>query len=253
MTYWATSFYDFQSRLTSAYSEPIHPYHHQQVERLTRHLGGPSTLLELGAGGGQFAVTAALQGHTVTALELRAAGSAHTRELAAQHSVKVETLTGDFYQLELEDTFDAVCYWDGFGIGSDAEQRHLLERIRSWLQPGNAAYIDVYTPWYWAQHAGFTRELNDSPNLIQIYGFDADGCRLTDTYAPEDEPAQTQRLRCYSPADLRLLLGGSGLELSEVWPGGQYDTQTLTWHPEVPLDEAQSFVAVLRPARLTPI
>lgn len=249
MTHWSTSFYDFQSRLTGAYDEPIHPHHHQQVERITQYLGGPAKLLELGAGGGQFAVAAALRGHTVTALELREAGSAHTRELAAQHGVQVQTLTGNFYTAD-PGLYDAVCYWDGFGIGSDDEQQQLLERIQRWLHPGGAAYIDVFTPWYWAQHAGFVCDLGASggpAGLIQTYGFDADACCLTDNYAPADEPAQTQRLRCYSPADVRLLLRGTGLELSEVWPGGRYDTRTLTWHPEVPLGQAQTFAAVLRP------
>ena len=252
MTHWSSSFYDFQERLTDAYSAPLHPYHHAQATRLTAQLGGPARLLELGAGGGQFAVAAALQGHNVTALELRPAGARHTRELAAQHGVQVQTLTGDFYTLNPDGPYDAVCYWDGFGIGSDDEQRQLLERIRSWLKSGGAAYIDVYTPWYWAQHAGFVRDLGEAggpAGLIQTYGFDADACRLTDTYAPANEPSQMQSLRCYSPADLRLLLSGTGLELAEVWPGGKYDTQTLIWHPEVPLGECQTFVAVCKSAR----
>ncbi|WP_420596039.1 class I SAM-dependent methyltransferase [Deinococcus sp.] len=249
MTDWTSSFYEFQHRLMGAYDEPIHPYHHAQATRLSGHLGGPISLLELGAGGGQFAVAAALQGFSVTALELRESGSAHTRELAAQNGVRVETLTGDFYTISPGGPYEAICYWDGFGIGSDAEQRHLLGRIGGWLAEGGAAYIEVYTPWYWAQHAGFRRELElpeGQSGLIQTYGFDADACRMTDTYAPYNEPAQTQSLRCYSPADLRLLLAGTGLKLAEVWPGGRYDTQTLTWHPEVPLGGCQSFVAVLK-------
>ena len=242
--HWSATFYDFQDSLTGCYGEPLHPYHYEQATRLTAHLGGPARLLELGSGGGQFAVAAALLGHTVTALDLRPAATQLTRRLADEHGVQVSTLTGDFYQLDPGGPYDAVCYWDGFGIGSDAEQRELLGRVVSWLNPGGAAYIEVYTPWYWADHAGFERR---SEHLTQTYGFDADGCRLTDTYTPANEPPQTQSLRCYSPADLRLLLHGTPLELAELWPGGHYDPRTLTWHPQVSLGECQSYVAALRP------
>jgi hypothetical protein len=30
-------------------------------------------------------------------------------------------LQGDFYEIELEGTFEVVCYWDGCGTGSDAD------------------------------------------------------------------------------------------------------------------------------------
>ncbi|MFN5457566.1 MAG: hypothetical protein ACK5BX_41150, partial [Bradyrhizobium sp.] len=33
------------------------------------------------------------------------------------------------YTIELAGRFDVVCYWDGFGIGSDADHRRLLRRI----------------------------------------------------------------------------------------------------------------------------
>lgn len=246
MSHWASSFYDLQDRLTGGYNTPIHPFHHELASQLSAHLGGPSRLLELGAGGGQFAVVAALAGHTVTALELREAGSAHTRALAAEHGVSVQTLTGDFYGLNPGGPYDAVCYWDGFGIGTDDEQRRLLKRVSGWLSTAGAAYLDVFTPWYWADRAGQVRHWDHPQGLAQTYGFDADGCRMTDTYAPASEPPQTQSLRCYSPADLRLLLAGTDLQLAEIWPGGRYDVQAGVWHPQVPLGECMTYVAVLQ-------
>ncbi|GAA4022889.1 hypothetical protein GCM10022631_41800 [Deinococcus rubellus] len=65
------------------------------------------------------------------------------------------------------------------------------ERIGGWLKPGGTAYVDVYTLWYWTQHASFARELTHLPSLIQTYDSDADDCRPTDTYIPASEPAQT--------------------------------------------------------------
>ncbi len=52
-------------------------------------------------------------------------------------------------------------------------------------------------------------------------------------------------MRCYSPAGLRLLLEGTGLHLTDLWPGGSYDVQAEHWTPEVPLGKAMSYTAIL--------
>ena len=245
MTHWASSFYDLQGRLTGCYDSVIHPYHHELATRATRFLGGPGRVLELGAGGGQFAVAARMQGHAVTAIELVPAAARRIQALAGEHTARVRVINGDFYTVDAGGPFDLVCYWDGFGIGADEDQRALLRRVAGWLAPGGAALVEAYTPWYWARHAGFTRR---APGYVQTYDFDADTCTLLDTYAPEGEAAQTQRLRCYSPADLRLLLQGTGVTVQDVWPGGRFDGDTGTWHPSVPLRECMSYTAVLRRA-----
>lgn len=100
-------------------------------------------------------------------------------------------------------------------------------------------------PLYWAQHAGYTREWSAPTRFVQTYGFDAEACRFTDTYAAEGEPPQTQSLRCYAPADFRLLLEGTGLGLLEVRPGGAWDPAAQVWHPQVPLARCMGWVAVL--------
>lgn len=243
--HWSHTFYEQQDRLTGYYSKPIHPFHTGLAARVTAHRGQPGTLLELGAGGGQFATAAALAGHTVTALDLYARGGEHTRRLAAEHGVTVRARTADFYTADPDGPFDAVCYWDGFGIGEDADQRFLLSRVARWLTASAAAYVDVYTPWYWAHYAGFTQR---TEGYVQTYGFDADGCRMLDTYAPAGGDPLTQSLRCYSPADLRGLLPGTGLTLAEVWSGGAYDPRAGVYDPQVELGKCMSYVAVLRRA-----
>ncbi len=57
----------------------------------------------------------------------------------------------------------------------------------------------------------------------------------------------TQSLRCYTPADLRLLLEGTGLALVELRPGGMVDLQRGRYVPVVPLAQAMSCTALLRP------
>ncbi|THF68003.1 class I SAM-dependent methyltransferase [Deinococcus sp. Arct2-2] len=168
--------------------------------------------------------------------------------MATQYVTPVTVVAGDFYTVDLPLRFDTVCYWDGFGVGTDDDQRRLLARITAWLQPGATAFIDVYTPWYWAQRAGVTRA---EAAYTQVYGFDAEGCRMTDTYsAPGAEPV-TQSLRCYSPDDLRLL-AGTGLTLTDLWSGGNYDPQAGVYRPVVPLGECLSFTALFRHSEAAP-
>ncbi len=180
-------------------------------------------VLELGAGGGQNAAALADLGYSVTAIELVPAVAENALELAAQpRKGHLRVIVGDFYDVELSDRFDIVCYWDGFGVGSDDDQRRLLVRIADWLAPRGFALIEVYTPWYWAGMAGRETEFG---GVCRRYGFDAEGSRMLDTWWPvgRDEEAVTQSLRCYSPADLRRLLEGTGLALESVEPRGAYD------------------------------
>ncbi len=242
--HWSESFYARQAEIPGMNTSAIHPVTHALAARVTAHLGGPRRVLELGSGGGQFAVAATLQGHDVTALERVPLLVEHAHTLAKAHGVQPAVQQADFYTVQLpEARYDAVCYWDGFGIGTDDDQRRLLRRVAGWLAPAGQMYLDVMTPWYWARAAGNAPQVS---GFSRVYGFDADGCRMLDTYVPTNgtEPF-TQSLRCYSPADLRLLLQGTGLTLAELWPGGSYDVQARLWTPEVPLERAMTYAAVL--------
>ena len=55
---------------------------------------------------------------------------------------EMSVVQGDFYEVELDGTFDVVCYFDGFGIGSDADQRRLLRRRPEPQSPG-LAYLEA--------------------------------------------------------------------------------------------------------------
>ncbi|WP_407572403.1 class I SAM-dependent methyltransferase [Deinococcus altitudinis] len=242
--HWSDTFYARQAAEAGVNTADIHPSSHALAARLTAHLGGPSRLLELGSGGGQFAVAAALLGHDVTAIEREPLLASHSRALAQKHEVRPDIQQRDFFTVKLPAShYSAVCCWDTFGIGEDDDQRRLLARMAGWLAPGGRVYLDVYTPWYWAQAAGNAPQL---PGFTRDYGFDPDGCRMLDTYVPDDGSGPfTQSLRCYSPADLRLLLEGTGLQLADLWPGGSYDVQAGRWTPEVPLEQAMSYTAIL--------
>jgi SAM-dependent methyltransferase len=246
---WAKDFYSKQAQWLgreaiwasfSAHNPPDRARHRAAaVECLAG--SGSKRVLELGCGSGTAAAAIALLGHTVVALDIVDAAVANTRRLAAQLPAGALTvLQADFYSVSLADRFDVVCYFDGFGIGSDADQQRLLRRIAGWLKPGGCALIDVYAPWHWAAVAGETDQEGD---VYCRSDFDAAGSRLVESIwsaGMDESQAVTQSLRCYSPADLRLLLAGTGLALEtfEPYESEEHDRQ-------VPLKEALFYLAKL--------
>ena len=192
------------------------------VAAVIRHAGSePLRILELGSGTGATAAALAVSGHDVVAIEILGELAAHTQELAAVVTGgHLHAIAGDFYEADPTGRFDVVAYFDGFGIGSDEDQRRLLRRILGWLAPGGCALVDVLVPWYWARHAGNEEEFPTGSGVRYLDGFDAEQCRMTERMwrVGHEDDAVTQSLRCYSPVDLCLLLEGTGLLLVEVEP-----------------------------------
>lgn len=241
---WAEEFYRSQFAWQGIYSGEPGDEHREKVGAVERLAGpGPKRILELGPGGGQNAAAAADLGHTVVAVELVPELAAHAAGLAAARP-GMRVINASFYEVALDGPFDVVAYWDGFGVGEDADQRRLLRRIAGWLAPGGCALIDIYTPWYWAAADGVEMRWEGAGRR---YGFDADGCRMLDIWWPAGDEARavTQSLRCYSPADLRLLLEGTGLELAGLEPGGAVDYEEFRWEPRVELARAMQYTAGL--------
>lgn len=248
---WVKEFYELQNRWLQVYLDEVDEWHRQRASALKRHaeLHGQrlDSVLELGAGGGQTAVALADLGCNVTAIELLEESARHAQGLADRHghSERIQVVRGDFYEYRPSERFDAVCYFDSFGIGTDQDQRRLLSRIAGWLRPQGFALIEVGMPWYWAAVArGISVPLGD---YERRYDFDPLENRLLDYWYPIDNPqaAVHQRLRCYAPADMRLLLEGTGLQMTELQPNGAMDYSTMTFNQDVPLIACMTYYAYL--------
>jgi len=242
---WVREFYQRQGALSDAYRGGVADHHRLKASQIASLAGtGPKKILELGAGGGQNAAATAELGHSVVAIELVPAAAEHARSLSSS-AAQLSVICGDFYAIDPGSGFDIVCYWDGFGVGEDTDQRLLLERIAQWLRPGGHALIDIYTPWYAASTVGKGWAVGDA---WREYGFDAEGCRWLDTWKRSADAADgvTQSLRCYSPADLRLLLEGTPMALQSVHPGPGPSRIDGKWGNHVDLDCALSYTAVIR-------
>jgi SAM-dependent methyltransferase len=248
---WAKDFYSTQYELLESpavwatFSPSAPPGRARRRAAAVERLAGPGTkrVLELGCGSGVVAGAIALLGHTVVAVDIVEVCAASARRVAAQvPNGEIIVVQGDFYEIELSGSFDVVCYFDGFGTGSDADQRRLLRRIAAWLKPEGCALIDIYSPWYWT--VDDEKEYHEG-NVVGRCDFDAYECRLEDSIWPvgaDESQAVTQSLRCYSPADLRLLIEGTGLALREIEPYESEDHDK-----RVPLTEALFYLAKLVP------
>jgi SAM-dependent methyltransferase len=217
--------------------------HVAAVDRLAGE--GSKRILELGAGTGSTAASLAHAGNDVVAIELQPTLAEYIDELAEDvHSGSLRAIPGDFYEVDPGGVFDVVAYFDGFGVGTDDDQRQLLERIAGWLDPNGCALIDILTPWYWAKAAGGEEEFPEGSGVRYRDGFDPIGSRMFEEMWREgyEDDVVTQTLRCYSPADLRLLLEGTTLVLDTVEP---YEDET--YGSAAPLAEAMLYLAKLTP------
>ncbi|TDD50694.1 class I SAM-dependent methyltransferase [Kribbella antibiotica] len=223
---WAKNFYSETGRWWAKAEARIGDRDHHRVAQLHEYAGKqPHRVLELGPGYGTTAAVTANAGHTVTAVELSDRATVASAFAAEVTGGTMTVINDDFYAVQLEGPFDVVSYWNGFGIGSDADQRRLLTRIAAeWLRPGGVALIDVSNPFVWASWHGDEEHLMPNPEqgyeheLYETTTFDPITSTATDTWWRADLPEEkhSQHLRCYTPADLALLVAGTGLTLTTV-------------------------------------
>ncbi|MDD5220828.1 MAG: class I SAM-dependent methyltransferase [Candidatus Bipolaricaulis sp.] len=244
-------FYTKQNEWARVSRDPITDAHRRNADLVYQLTSGRiGRVLELGAGGGQNAAAVADLGYSVTAIELVPSVAQNALELATlSRKGRLRVIVGDFYDVELPDRFNVVCYWDGFGVGSDDDQRRLLQHVAGWLAPEGFALIEIYTPWYWSgiARSGMAGRETEFGGVARRYGFDAAGSRMLDTWWPvgREGEAVMQSLRCYSPTDLGLLLEGAGLALETVEPRGAYDPAQDRFIEDAPLGECMQYLAKL--------
>ena len=220
----------------------ILPHHEARAETLRRIAGPPpQTVLELGCGAGGSASACARLGYNVTAVEISPRRAAFARDLAnAEGQGLVVIHEGDFYTELLKGPYDVVTYWNGFGVGTDSDQRKLLQRVvKEWLSPGGLMLVDVFNPGWWARLSAETTRIEEY-DAYQRTVYVGIGGRFVDRWwsMPDESDAIEQSVRCYSPPDLSLLLAGTGLMLERIEVGGNPSAQDF--------DSAYSYLAILR-------
>ncbi|ETT85271.1 class I SAM-dependent methyltransferase [Viridibacillus sp. FSL R5-0477] len=243
-------FYDKQYEwMTQIFDAKVDAYHQELVELVEKKgLKRNLNILELGSGNGEFAVAAAMHEHHVSTVEIIPHAISKMFELAEENNVtrRIKAHQGSFYTISLADKFDAICYWDGFGVGTDADQQLLLHNIDYWLKPDGTVFIDVYAPAYWAKTAGQFMEL--SQTVCRQYDFDIETNRMLDNWWLTDnsDEKRQQSLRCYEVADFEKMLVNTSLAIEEIIPGGKMDYDSWIFHQQVPIEEAMIYTVILR-------
>lgn len=245
---WVEDFYSKQEEWLGVYTSEVNEYHRNKALALQSLAGvAPKSVLELGAGGGQTAFATSQLGYTVTAIELLERPTLFAKSLSEKATGgSMRVIKDDFYSVQLDESFDIVCYWDGFGIGEDIDQVRLLRRVEQWLKPDGIALLDIYSPWYWSRVSGTEMSFD---TVKRRYEFIAKDSRMIDRWwmLGNEEQNVAQSLRCYSPADLKLLLRDTGLFLveDEILPGGAVDYEAGTYEESVPLDKCMQYTVKL--------
>lgn len=227
---WVEGFYSRTGRWWGEAESVISRRDTDRLHLLTRHTEQhPLRILDLGSSYGTTPLVLAEAGHDVTGVEI-SERITYAQHLASPTAGSLEFVHGDFYAFTNDERFDVVTYWNGFGIGSDTDQRRLLRRIADhWLHPDGIALIDVFNPIRCSMWAG-DEEIRDArPDAGYPYSvrertdFDPVGNRFIDTWWEADRPDDpiSQSLRCYTPADLLLLLEGTGMRLRAIDVGGK--------------------------------
>lgn len=194
-------------------------------------------ILDLGAGNGGKSAAMADLGHNVIAIEYAEVRAKHAMELAQNISKgSLSIVCDDFYTYDFDKKFDLVTYWDGFGIGSDTDQRTILNRIsREWLKEDGILLMDVYCPYGPLGQSDTEEELSKLPDvpesvdMIRKVQFDFMHSRWIDTWQPKNNPkaSMSQDLRCYTPEDFKLLLSGTNLKIVKIEVDNEIVSPTL--------------------------
>lgn len=201
----------------------------RRVRLLRQYCGDtPQRILDLGCSYGSTAAALAQVGHRVTGVEISDRVDISSKFSSQAGPGSLTFVKDDFYRVRFPGMFDVVCYWNGFGVGSDADQRRLLTRIaHDWLRPDGVALIDVSNPFVWAGWDGDEEHMMPDTSAGYCYelrertSFDPVACTAIDTWWQPSDPEHpiSQTLRCYTPADLSLLLADTGLTLVEIAVG----------------------------------
>lgn len=187
---------------------------------LVERYGKGRDILELAAGTGETAAFLCDRGYSVCAVDICEANIGLLRKAQATRP-SLEVVEGDYLSIRLDRKFKTVCLFETFGLGSDRQQRALLRRIQEeWLEDDGVLIMDVYHPYGPIKYAGRRFELDrldgvpGSVDMTEYTWYDPVRNRWIDIWEPRDDKAgaRTQSIRCYSPADLALLMDGSGLE-----------------------------------------
>lgn len=244
---WVEEFYLNQHEFgKSLFSKIPNSLFENLADEIQEQVGVPfQSVLELGGGHGNLSMELAKRDKNVTMIELVPEIS---EEVKNQNKFNLEVINEDFYDVQLDKTFDLLLYIDGFGIGDTSDQITLLQRIYNWMNDDGTALIDIYQPQYWRTISGIEMQIHPNLNVMRRYGYDFENDRMLDTWWRKDNPEETytQSLACYSHEEINALVEAAGLTVVGYFPGGMMDYENKTWYNHASLNDCLAYRVKLK-------
>jgi len=153
----------------------------ERLARLRAFKAPPATVLDVGAGGGEFAYLMAQAGYTVSGIEPNAGYAAYAKE---SYGVDIHATTLELATFEPEH-FDVITLHHVLEHLSDIKAG--LARLRGWLKPGGLLIIEVpnVASWFHAPrrrfHAAHLHTFNRTglEDVVQAAGFSVEDMLIT--------------------------------------------------------------------------
>ncbi|OPX87684.1 MAG: Cypemycin methyltransferase [Pelotomaculum sp. PtaB.Bin104] len=103
-------------------------------------------ILDLGCGPGLYAEQFAELGHRVIGIDINRNSIAYASENAKNKNLKIEYINESYFEITLNEQFDAVImiYCD-MGTHSNEDRDKILRQIRKYLKPNGRLIFDVFT------------------------------------------------------------------------------------------------------------
>ncbi len=203
------------------------------------------SILEIGSGMGFQAMSFSKKGYLVEAVEIVGELCDFASKRSEEQGLNVNFINDDFLKHQFDKKYDVIYYLDGFGVGSDSDQKSFIRKMGELLSDRGFIYLEVYNPLYWSKTAGVTMQIYG--DISREYGYDLNENRMIDSWKNDSTgDVKTQSLGCYTLNQIEKMCKDNGLKISEIIPGGKMNYETMELIENATLEDCMSYFVIIK-------